>query len=185
MVGIYISINLQPSVPLHSTSVCGPFLHSALHGDSQNSVLFHKIYQNTGKPQLSYVDLHAGVMLHNCRRRRCAQLLCKRNLFLENSTLVPNMLTLPSFNRSTTDCPNVKNLSHILVISSSVMNRHIRKLWTELETCYRKCILWYKVKKNTMLPWDSHTDCGWCKHYWNPLSNTDCGWEPMSWAGMY
>jgi len=49
MVGMYISINLQPSLPLHRTCVCGLFLHTALHEGSQNSVLFHKTYQNIGK----------------------------------------------------------------------------------------------------------------------------------------
>ena len=48
--------------------------------------------------------------------------------FLEDSTLVPIMLSLPSVSRYSTGSPNVKNLSHILVICSSVMNRHIRKL---------------------------------------------------------
>jgi len=82
-----------------------------------------------------------------CWWSRCAHLLCKRNLHLEDSTLVPVMLSLPSVSRSHTGCPNVKNLSHILVICSSVMNRKIRKLWAEFETSYRNCILWYFVKK--------------------------------------
>jgi len=49
MVGIYIPIKLQPSLPLHRTGVCGLFLHSALHEGLQNSVLFHKTYQNISK----------------------------------------------------------------------------------------------------------------------------------------
>jgi hypothetical protein len=64
MVGIYISIMLQLSLTPHRTSVCGLLLHSAQHEGSQNSVLFLKTYQNIGKPQLSYVDLNAAVMLH-------------------------------------------------------------------------------------------------------------------------
>jgi len=114
---------------------------------------------------------------------------CARGtFFLEDSTLVPVMLSLPSVSRSTTGCPNVKNLSHILVICSSVMNRQIRKLCAEFETSYRNCILWYNAPlppKKTMPPWDPHTDCRWCKQSWYPLSNRVCGRESVRWAGMY
>lgn len=73
---------------------------------------------------------------------------CARGtFFLEDSTLVSIMLSLSSASKSPTGCPNVKNLSHILVICSSVRNRQIRKLWTEFETSYRNCILWYTAQK--------------------------------------
>jgi len=168
--------------------VCSLFLHSALHEGSQNSVLFHKTYQNTGKPVIlcgSKGSSYAAYLADDADVPIC----CARGtFFLEDSTLVPFMLSLPSVSRSPTGCPDVKNLSHILVICSSVMNRQIRKLRTEFETSYRNCIVWYNVpkkKKNTMPPWDPHTDCGSCKQSWYPLSNNECGREPVRWAGMY
>ena len=73
---------------------------------------------------------------------------CARRTFhLEDSTIVPILLSLSSVSRSPTGCPKLKNLtcftklSHIFVICSSIMNKHIRKFGTEFETSYRNCIL--------------------------------------------
>jgi hypothetical protein len=63
IVRIYISIKLQPSY--HYTEwVCDLLLHHTLHKVSQNSVLLYNTYRKAGKPQLSYTDINAAVLLH-------------------------------------------------------------------------------------------------------------------------
>ena len=182
MVGTYISVKLQPSLPLHRTSVwsispqCTTWRFTKFSLVSQN---ISKHWQTTailcGSKCSSYAAYHAD--------NADVPIYCARGtFFMEDSNLVSIMLSLPSVSRSPTGCPNVKNLSHILVICSSVMNRQIRKLCTESETSYRNCILWYTVQKKTASV--GSTYCGWCKQSWYPLSN-ECGREPVRFAGMY
>lgn len=90
---------------------------------------------------------------------------CARWTFhLEDSTLVPILPSLSSVSRYPTGCPKLKNLtcftklSHIFVICSSIMNRHIRKFGTEFETSYRNCILWCTSVGSTYWLWMMQTD---------------------------
>jgi hypothetical protein len=144
-VGIYISVKFQQSLPLHRTSVWSISPQRTTWRFTKFSLVSQTIskhWQTTALLCGSECSSYAAYLAD-----ADAPICCARGtFFLEESTLVPIMLSLPSVSRSPAGCPNVKNLSHILVICSSVMNRLIRKLWTEFETSYRNCILWYPLQ---------------------------------------